>query len=174
MITFIRSLILAALIPVLGLAAAPTPAVAQTGQVGSNTGYPLPRFVSVRNAPANLRLGPSEAHKIDWTLMHAGMPVKIIDEEGLWRQVELYDRIKGWMHKSLLAGSRTLLVTSSGRAAIHSKDDGDARIVAYAERGVILRVQACKPNWCEVRKGKIKGWILRRQVWGVDAHEVFQ
>lgn len=173
---FIRGLSLGLMLAFFaGLMATHMPAFAQTPQaVGSNSGYPLPRYVSIRNAPANLRLGPSEAHKIDWTLMHAGMPVQIIDEEGLWRQVKLYDGLRGWMHKSLLSGARTLLVVSNGRAAVHSKDDSDSRIVAYAERGVILRAPECTPRWCRVRKGEIKGWVSRRQIWGVDANETFK
>lgn len=105
--------------------------------------------------------------------MHAGMPVQIIDEEGLWRQVRLYDGLTGWMHKSLLSGARTLLVSSDGRAALHDAASGEASIAAYAERGVILRAQECTIQWCRVRKGEIKGWISRRQVWGVGANETF-
>ena len=172
----IRCLSLALMLAVCaGFPAVPNSANAQTAQVvGSNTGYPLPRFVSIRNAPAHLRLGPSKAHKIDWTLMHAGMPVQILDEEGLWRQVKLYDGLRGWMHKSLLVGARSLLVVSNGRATLHSKADDDSRVVAYAERGVILRAQECTSRWCRVRKGEIKGWISRRQVWGVEANETFK
>ena len=163
----------ALLAPFTGMA--PQPAHAQTKKAfGSDTGFPLPRYVSIRNAPANLRLGPSEGHKVDWTLMHAGMPVQIIDEEGLWRQVKLYDGLRGWMHKSLLSGARTLLVVSNGRAALHTKADGNTKIAAYAERGVILRAQECQPRWCQVRKGEIKGWVSRRQIWGVDATETFK
>ncbi len=173
---FIRGLSLGLMLAVCAsFVAAPKAANAQaTKAVGSNTGYPLPRYVSIRNAPAHLRLGPSKAHKIDWTLMHAGMPVQVIDEEGLWRQVKLYDGLRGWMHKSLLVGARSLLVVSNGRATIHSKADGDSRVVAYAERGVILRTPECTPRWCRVRKGEVKGWVSRRQVWGVEANETFK
>ena len=155
-------------------ATAPKAAYIQTTKaVGSNSGYPLPRYVSIRNVPAHLRLGPSKAHKVDWTLMHAGMPVQIIDEEGLWRQVKLYDGLRGWMHTSLLFGTRSLLVVSNGRASLHYKADGSSKIVAYAERGVILRTQECTLRWCRVRKGEIKGWVSRRQIWGVEANETF-
>lgn len=145
----------------------------QTATRGSDTGFPLPRYVSIRNAPANLRLGPSASHKVDWALMHAGMPVQIIDEEGLWRQVRLYDGLTGWLHKSLLSGARTVLVISDGRAALHDQANDDASVAAYAERGVILRAQECTIQWCRVRKGEIKGWVNRRQIWGVGANETF-
>ena len=44
---------------------------------GPVTNLPLPRFVSMRAAEANVRRGPSLTHRIDWVFKRRDMPVEI-------------------------------------------------------------------------------------------------
>ena len=46
--------------------------------VASVTGLPLPRFVSVRAEPVNVRSGPGERYPVLWVLKKRGMPVQVI------------------------------------------------------------------------------------------------
>lgn len=152
------------------------PAMAQPADrvsVGKTTGLAIPRFVSIRARKANLRVGPGSDYPVRWRLLRAGMPAQIVDEEGQWREVILHDGERGWLFGPLLSGARTLYVTLA-RAPIREAPDPRADIVALAAEAVVLRVQECRPEWCEVRKGDIEGWIARAMVWGVFEGEVFE
>ena len=140
--------------------------------IGKSTNLPLPRYVSLRRDDANLRVGPGVQYPILWRLLRTGMPAQIVDEEAEWREVVLHDGERGWLYHPALSGARTLYVTAD-RAPIQRSGESGATAVAYAERGVILRVTTCEPHWCKVRKGGVTGWISRRLVWGVDPTETF-
>jgi SH3-like domain-containing protein len=148
------------------------PAEAQQTLVGKVTNLPIPRYVSIRADEANLRVGPGGQYPVRWRLMRAGMPVRIVDEEEQWREVELYDGERGWLFGSLLSGARTLYVTDA-RAPLLAKGKPKARVVAFVEKGVVLRAKRCEPGWCEVRKGDVSGWVSRSSVWGFLPNEVF-
>lgn len=148
------------------------PASAQDPAVGKVTSLPIPRYVSIRADEANLRVGPGGQYPIRWRLLRAGMPAQIVDEENQWREVVLHDGERGWLYAPLLSGARTVYVTFE-RAPLVASADLNAGVVAYVEKRVVLRVDACEPHWCKVRKGEIKGWIARHMVWGLSPAETF-
>lgn len=165
-----RALLIGVLLPFLVW---PALVLAQTADTGKVTGLPIPRFVSIRADEANLRVGPGGQYPIRWRLLRAGMPAQIVDEENQWREVALHDGERGWLYAPLLSGARTLYVAFD-RAPLVASPDLNAPIVAFVEKRVVLRVDACKVDWCAVRKGEIKGWIARHMVWGVAPGETFE
>ncbi|HCT32088.1 MAG TPA: aspartyl-trna synthetase, partial [Sulfitobacter sp.] len=82
-----------------------TPVFAQ--EVGQVTNLPVPRFVSMKASEGNVRRGPSLTHRIDWVFKHRDLPLRITAEHGHWRRVEDRDGMGGWVHYSLLSGTRT-------------------------------------------------------------------
>ena len=50
--------------------------------------------------------------------------------------------------------------------------DAAASVIAKAEPGVVAKLKACKPQFCEIIASGLKGWIDRTRIWGVDAGEV--
>lgn len=162
---------LSAFVTFLAAAAVSWTAMAET--VGKVTKLPIPRYVSIRADEANLRVGPGGQYPIRWRLTRSGMPARVVDEEGQWREVVLHDGERGWLYAPLLSGARTLYVTSD-YTPILDGPEADADVVAYAAERVILRARACRVHWCEVRKRKISGWVSRRQVWGVAPDETFE
>ncbi len=146
-----------------------TPALAQT--LGSVTGLPLPRFVSLKSTEGNVRRGPSLSHRIDWVFTRRDMPLEITDEFGHWRRVRDREGAGGWMHYSLLSGSRTVIVTED-MAALLMKPDDAAPVNARAEAGVIARLGECTLDWCWIRADGQKGWARKTALWGVAADEV--
>ena len=47
-----------------------------------------------------------------------------------------------------------------------------ADVVAEVERGVVARLRRCRPEWCELEKEGYRGWVAKRDLWGVEADEV--
>ena len=81
-----------------------------TKEIGSSTGYKIPRFVSIKSDEANLRIGSSKNYPIILQYKIKDMPVEIIDEYENWRKIIDIEGNQGWMHKSLLKGNRFAII----------------------------------------------------------------
>ncbi len=79
--------------------------------VGTATGLPVPRYVSLKSDHVNLREGPSKDHATKWIYQRAGLPVEITAEYEIWRRIRDLEGSEGWVLHSLLSGKRTVLVS---------------------------------------------------------------
>lgn len=138
---------------------------------GAVTDLPLPRYVTLKSNEGNARRGPGLAHRIDWVFKRAGMPLKITAEFENWRRVEDAEGAGGWIHYSLLSGTRSVLVTED-MAEFHAAPQTDAPVVAQAERGVVARLMECKAVWCRISADGERGWVAKTAIWGVEPGEI--
>lgn len=146
--------------------------VAATPSRGPVTGFPLPRYVSMRASEGNARRGPSRSHRIDWVFTRRDMPMMIVAEHGHWRRVVDRDGVGGWMHHALLSGVRTAIVEQD-MTPLHARPDTGSPVRARAELGVIGRLRECRPDWCLMEAGGHRGWVETGALWGVDPGETF-
>jgi len=149
-----------------------TEVAAVAARVGPVTGFPLPRYVSMRAAEANVRRGPSRSHRIDWVFQRRGMPMMVVAEHGHWRRVVDRDGAGGWVHYALLSGVRTAIVQAD-RLPLYTRPDPASQIRAEAEQGVIGRLQECIPGWCRMEIAGYRGWVDAGSLWGIAPGEVF-
>jgi SH3-like domain-containing protein len=161
---------------VVGLAPGQVEAQAADAQVevrGAVTNLPLPRYVSLKTSEGNARRGPGLTHRIDWVFNRAGMPLRVTAEYENWRRIEDAEGVGGWVHYSLLSGTRTALVTGP-MLDLRATPLPDAGIVLQAEAGVIARLLECRPEWCRVTIDGERGWAPKAALWGVDPGESFE
>ena len=144
---------------------------AQATRTDTPSGYPVPRFVSIKAAPTNCRVGPSTRHQIHLTYRKPGVPVQVIAETSdHWRRVIDPDGDSCWIRADLLSGVRTAVVTSDA-TPMNAKPDTGARARARLAAGVIARILRCNDGWCAVRvddkqHGQRRGWVRRDSLWG--------
>jgi SH3-like domain-containing protein len=136
---------------------------------GQTSGLPLPRFVSIKSTPVNVRRGPSADYDISWKFVKAGVPVEVTQEFDVWFKVRDSEGQEGWIQKTLLSGRRTALVSPWDKGdPIPLKDkSGGAVVVANLEHNVMVDVSACDGQWCRVSVEGAKGWIEQQRLWGV-------
>lgn len=161
---------LLALLPL--LAAGPRPACAE--QLGSASGLPIPRYVSLKSDRVNLREGPSKEHRTIWVFLRAGLPVEITAEFEIWRRVRDSEGSEGWVLHSLLSGRRTGLVTPWKKGTdspVFDRPDLRATTVATLQPNVIANVRGCDGAWCRVWGEGFKGYIQQSNLWGVYPNE---
>lgn len=143
------------------------------GKGFNSSSLPIPRFVSIDADEVNLRTGPGLRYPIRWVISKEGLPVEIIREFDVWREIRDIDGDEGWVHKSMLSGRRTVSVEGQVRT-IYKKPDRDSRPVAKLEPGVIAELDRCEDQWCYVRVAGYKGWLKRDEIWGVYPSEKFE
>jgi SH3-like domain-containing protein len=142
---------------------------------GEGTGLPLPRFVSLRAGEVNLRTGPGVQYPVDWVYLRQNLPVQIIAEFDTWRKIRDWQGTHGWVHQSMVSGTRTFIVTGKTRT-IRRRDDSKSPPVAIMEPGAIGKLISCSDlnGWCQVAVAPKKGWLRRVDFWGVIKNEIIE
>ncbi len=137
---------------------------------GRRSGRPLPRFASLRSGEVNVRTGPGVRYPVEWVFKRRSFPIEIVAEFDTWRKVRDWQGTVGWVHRSLLSGRRTVLVTGRQRR-LHSEPAADAETVARLEPGVVAELLQCANSWCEIRAAGRSGWLRKGEFWGARAAE---
>jgi SH3-like domain-containing protein len=147
--------------------------LAASGALAADKGLPVPRFVTLRAEPVNVRAGPGERYPIEWVFKRKDLPVEVVAEFDIWRKIRDSEGTEGWVHQRMISGKRSLLVKGAVRA-LHRRPSEGADVVARAEPGVVAKLLECDPQWCRVEANGITGWLQRSEVWGVYPDEVVQ
>jgi SH3-like domain-containing protein len=165
---------LAGALPILACLAAPGDALA--AQVGTVSGLPLPRYVSLKSDRVNLREGPSKEHRTAWVFQRAGLPVEITAEFDNWRRIRDSEGSEGWVLHSLLSGRRTALVSPwrKGELVPLMSQPAGSRVSAQLQSGLIVSVRRCDKTWCRVSGKEFDGFVEQKLLWGVYATDHFE
>jgi SH3-like domain-containing protein len=138
--------------------------------IGSSTGLPVPRYVSLKSDRVNLREGPSRDHLASWVFLRAGLPVEVTAESDNWRRVRDSEGTEGWVLKGLLAGKRTALVAPWRKGEVRplrSQAADEATLVANLQAGVLADVRRCDGHWCRIHGDDFDGFVHQEDLWGV-------
>lgn len=145
---------------------------------GTDSGLPVPRFVSLKSSRINVRRGPGSDNQIVWVFKRKGLPVEVTAESGRWRRIRDREGDVGWVWHSMLDGRRSAIVTGQKGektpVPLFTEPSQKSAIVAYAEIGVIARMPFCQDRWCELEANGYEGWVLRDNIWGTYANENFE
>ncbi|MGH7103562.1 MAG: SH3 domain-containing protein [Acetobacteraceae bacterium] len=139
---------------------------------GSDTGLPIPRFISLVSDEVNMRVGPGFQYPIEWTYRRKGLPIEVEREFDVWRLVRAPDGGRGWVHEATVSGTRTFIVVG-GTHDLRRAPEADAPVVAVLDLGVIGTIRRCKAgdDWCAVRVANHRGYLPRKDFWGTFAGE---
>ena len=185
-----RSLALAALSTIaaaLAFGALATGLATAQERVGSNSGLPVPRFVSLKSGTVNMRVGPGREYRVEWQFTRSGTPVEIVAEFDNWRRVRDADGTEGWVYGALLTGRRTAIVAPWLRrppgddvaglvaaanasapvadapggptVALRARPDRSAPLVARLEAGVAGTLAECDGDWCRFEPHAARGAV---------------
>ena len=132
------------------------------------SGFPVPRYVSLKVGKVNGRTGPSRQHPIAWQYRRKGLPLVVVAETEMWRKVRDVTGDESWIHKPALSGVRRVLVLED--ASLHNRAKPNAKVVALVERNALLELESCnEDDWCRVRSTDgLKGWTERYKLWGAQ------
>lgn len=149
------------------------------------SGLPLPRFVTTRSTPINVRVGPGTKYDVSWIYKVAGTPVEIIQEFDVWRKIRDVDGSVGWVHQNMLSGNRAGYVLPESnveRVALRRNAGEEAGVAAWLGQGFPVKIQSCEAGWCSVvavhhpeggRTVNYSGYLSENDLWGVYRGEKF-
>lgn len=146
---------------------------------GTQSGLPIPRFVSLKSDRVNVRGGPAKDHEVTWVYTRSGLPVEITAEYENWRRIRDWEGSEGWVYHSLLSGRRTALIAGNPKAGgdpvpVHETADTQSRVTARLEAGVLGGVKRCSGKWCRIVGDGFDGWIEQERLWGIYPNEKFE
>ena len=149
-----------------------TPAISV--EIGSVTGYEIPRFVSTKSIPVNVRTGPGRRYPVK-TVYRVKIPMQVIDEYGYWRKVRDWQGAEGWIHRLLLSNKRLGMITPP-TALLYNDYHNSKSIEVRLKKDVIVHLKSCKIDWCEVKVPltNYSGYITPNVIWGLDTNEIFE
>jgi SH3-like domain-containing protein len=158
----------------LGMLAGIAHAAAGEIPIGSASGLPVPRFVSLKSDRVNVRSGPNKDQEVRWVYTRAGMPVEVTAEFENWRRIRDWEGAEGWVYHSLLAGKRSAVVVptlNDDLVPLYESANFESAVVARLQSGVLGQLKSCNGLWCEFSGKDFSGWIKQERLWGAYPNE---
>ena len=134
--------------------------IGQTSSFSNEKNY----FLMLKYNKVNVRYGPSVDDPIKFVYKKVFLPIKVIDKKENFRKIIDHKKNSGWIHRSQLKKSKSIVVLSS--KIIFKNPTKYSKPIAKLEKGRLLIIKKCKSNWCKVETGNYSGWIDVENVWG--------
>ena len=125
-------------------------------------------WLSLKYDKTYLRSGPSKHNKVLWTYKKKGLPIKVIRKKGDWYEVEMPERITGWISSTQISFKRRVLVISDELIDIRRKEQRTSKVIAKVGKNVVGELIGCQKTICKIDYYKIEGFIEKEFLWGVD------
>ena len=125
-------------------------------------------WLSLKYDKTYLRSGPSKQNKVLWTYKKKGLPIKVIRKKGDWYEVEMPERITGWISSTQISFKRRVLVISDELIDIRRKEQKTSKVIAKVGKNVVGELIGCQKTICKIDYYKIEGFIEKEFLWGVD------
>lgn len=131
---------------------------------------PIPRFASLKPDKVNVRVGPGSQYPIEWIYTKAGVPIEVIAEFDTWRKIRDVYGTMGWVHQMMLSPKRRAVIVEP-TTFLYTKENTESAPLARLQKGVIVELNLCQTELCQVRIHDFKGWVKRSALWGIYPHE---
>ena len=139
------------------------------------SGFPIPRFLTLKANKVNVRKGPSSSHDVAWVFQRKGMPVEVTAEFENWRKIRDSQGAEGWILQQMLSGRRFAMAPDWNKEKsvdLHNGENARTGTVAKLSPGAIAQVESCSGQWCYVTTDDYEGYALQTELWGVYPGEV--
>ena len=123
-------------------------------------------FLTLRNDKVNLRKGPSFDYPVKIFYKKKFLPVTIQDEYGNFRKIKDHENNTGWIHSSQLSKKKAAITIEDDLILFRSSTIY-SNPIAVLKKGRLVRINSCKNEWCKINTGKFKGWLQKKNLWGL-------
>ena len=123
-------------------------------------------FLTLRNDKVNLRQGPSFDYPVKIFYKKQFLPVLIQDQSDNFRKVRDHENNSGWIHISQLSKKKAA-ITIDDNLVLFSNSTIYSNPIAILKKGRLVRINKCKDEWCKIKSGEYKGWLQKKNLWGL-------
>ena len=123
-------------------------------------------FLTLRNNKVNLRQGPSFDYPIKIFYKKKFLPVLILEKSDNFRKVRDHENNSGWIHVSQLSKKKAA-ITIDDDLVLFSNPTIYSNPIAILKKGRLVKINKCKDKWCKIRTGEYKGWLQKKNLWGL-------
>jgi SH3-like domain-containing protein len=142
------------------------PAAGAPAERQTPSGFPVPRYISLKFGEVNARAGPGSDYKLLWVYRAKGLPVQVVAETSEWRRICDPEGKMVWVHKRTTTGRRTVINTRPGLVALLRRPKPGAKVKAYLRSHAMADLVRCEKGWCKVKVAGGSGWSREGVLWG--------
>jgi SH3-like domain-containing protein len=120
--------------------------------------------MAVSASDANIRSGPGPNHDVLWKV-EKYYPIEVIEASGAWLRFKDYEGDSGWIHKSLV--DRTLtVVTKQNGCQLRAGPGTEQPVLIKIDKGIPFKVLKRDGRWIHAEHADgDKGWLHDSLVW---------
>ena len=122
------------------------------------------KFLSLKKNKVNVWYGPGFDFPIKYIYKKINLPIKQIDKKENFRRIIDFKKNSGWIHISQLKKVNSVIAVKD--KILFEKSTIFSEPVAKIKRGRLLIVKKCENDWCKVETEGLKGWIVKKNLWG--------
>ena len=122
------------------------------------------KFLSLKKNKVNVRYGPGFDFPIKYIYKKINLPIRQIDKKENFRRIIDFKKNSGWIHISQLKKVNSVIAVKD--KILFEKSTIFSEPVAKIKRGRLLIVKKCENDWCKVETEGLKGWIVKKNLWG--------
>ena len=130
------------------------------------SGYPVPRYLTLKFGKVNARAGPGDDHRLLWVYRTKGLPVQVVAETSEWRRICDPEGGLAWVHKRVTDGRRAVINLHNRPAPLFRKPRAGSEPAAYLNVRAMAGLDRCEKGWCKVKADGASGWVREGSLWG--------
>ena len=111
-----------------------------------------------------MRNGPGLNQLILFKILAKGYPLEIKEEYENWYKVIDYKKGLDGYQKQLSKTRYGILIMNNQK--LFKFPNLNSKQLAIVKSDYILRILKCRKTWCKVEDKKLRGWMLKKSLWG--------
>jgi SH3-like domain-containing protein len=123
-------------------------------------------WASLGYARTNGRTGPGEDYTIRWVYHRKYLPVQVLRRASEWSQIKDVDGDVVWIHNAQLRTRKMAFVIGEAPALLMGARRKRRKSIARLAPGVLVRIESCQIEECQIRVRDKTGWIAKSALWG--------
>lgn len=132
------------------------------------SGFPVPRYVTLKFGTVNARAGPGDDHRLLYVYRVRGLPLQVVAETSEWRRVCDPEGRIAWVHKRVTDGRRAVINMGERPEPLLRRPKTAARPAAFLQRRSMASLVRCEKGWCKVKTDGVAGWVREGALWGTS------
>jgi SH3-like domain-containing protein len=113
---------------------------------------------------ANIRSGPGPNQDVLWKV-EKYYPIEVIEVSGVWIRFKDYEGDSGWIHKSLVDKTPTVVTKQNG-CQLRAGPGTEQPVLIKIDKGIPFKVLKRDGRWIQVEHADgDKGWLHDTLVW---------